>query len=173
MKWNLLKMGFLWIATSVSYYVIIYYLKYFEGDMFNNHYVSLSAEFFGVWSAVFLYKYLNMKGALIASYFICFLGALLITFLQEDHPELVPIFVLLSKFGISATFGLIYLANLIFPAKYGSQTMTFCNLCARVLTIASPVIVELPFPTPMVVLFILCGSAVFVTTRLVIKEQMN
>ena len=47
------------------------------------------------------------------------IGALLIIVFFQ-FKAIMPLFVLLAKFGIGAAFGLIYIANFIFPIQFSS-----------------------------------------------------
>ena len=92
--------------------------------------------------AGFFYLKFGLKKALFMSYSISAVGSLLIIAFETTFTDLMPVFVLLSKFGLGSAFGLIYLSNFIFPTKYASQTLGFCNTSARFFTMLSPVLVE-------------------------------
>ena len=77
--------------------------------------------------------------------------------------------VLLGKFGLGSAFGLIYLSNFIFPTKYATQTLGFCNTFARFFTMLSPMIVEIDIPIPMICLTSFCVLAGLFQSRLKIS----
>ena len=52
---NLSIMMYLWLATSVSYYTINFYLKYLKGNMFNNSNIAALAECFSLFLAGGIY----------------------------------------------------------------------------------------------------------------------
>jgi hypothetical protein len=142
MKVNFLIMTAVWAFTSMSYYVINFYLKYLEGSIFVNVYVSAVAEVSSVLLAGFFCLTFGLQKALLISYIIGFIGAVMIIFFEEILVDFVPVFVLFAKFGVGSAFGLIYVANFIFPTKYASQTLGYCNTIARLFTILSPMIAE-------------------------------
>ncbi len=63
---------------------------------------------------------------------------LLITFDGEKYKDFVPLFVLGSKFGISGSFNVVYLANGLFPPLYSSTTFGLCNFFARLASMLAP-----------------------------------
>lgn len=51
----------------------------------------------------------------------------------------MPIFVILTKFGISGSFVVVYVATAeTFPTLFATTAMGFCNFLARVFTIMAP-----------------------------------
>lgn len=109
-----------WAFTSTSYYVINFDLKYLKGSIFVNNFVAAIAEILSGLLAGFFYLTFGLKFALLLSYSIAALGAVLMIFFETSHTELVPVFILLAKFGIGSSFALIYLSNFIFPTKYAT-----------------------------------------------------
>ena len=71
-----------------------------------------------------------------------FVGVVLLWLFEEVTDHLVPVFIGMMTFGLGACFGLVYAGNLIFPVANASQTLGFCNTCARFMTIFSGVLVE-------------------------------
>ena len=156
---NMILMSFIWSFTSTSYYIVNFYLKYLKGNLFFNTEVAVAAEAVSQIAGGYLYIKLGLK----KSYFICYLvavaGATLIMCFETKYVSLVPLFVLLTKAGIGAVFGVLYLGNNIFPVTYASQTIGVCNILARICTILAPLIAELKPPAPMVVVAILAALA--------------
>lgn len=69
---------------------------------------------------------------------------------------MIPVFILLAKFGISATFNICYLANaLIFPTIFAGTAFGVCNIFAKLATIIAPMLAEVDPPVPMIVFTIL------------------
>lgn len=74
---------------------------------------------------------------------------------------------MLSRVGISTTMGICYLANAdLFPATYAGTTYGICNIGARVISIAAPIIAEMPDPIPIIVFTGTAGLAVVVSGML-------
>ena len=67
--------------------------------------------------------------------------------------------VLGSKFGISGSFNVVYLANTLFPPIYSSTTFGACNFFARLASMLAPQIAEIPGTTPMIIFCIMAGAA--------------
>lgn len=138
---NFKIMLFIWVATSVSYYITNFNVKYMKGDMFLNSIAMAVSECMSLFLAGYIFLKFGLLKAILSALACGTFGALLILFF-EDHKDAMPIFVLITRFGIGSVFGLIYLGNLIFPVKYASQTLGFCNTAARLFTVMSPVIAE-------------------------------
>ena len=64
----------------------------------------------------------------------------------------MPVFVLLSKFGIACAFNTSYLTTpMVFPVILTSTAFGICNVVARLATVGAPIIAEFKFPTPTLV----------------------
>ena len=62
-----------------------------------------------------------------------------------------------AKFGISAGFCAIYVSHTsIFPVMFAASSFGFCNILARSVTIASPVIAQIEHPIPMICFSMTC-----------------
>ena len=62
----------------------------------------------------------------------------------------MPLFVILSKFGISGAFVLIYCSTVdVFPTLFCASALGFCNFFARIITILAPEVAERDPPLPM------------------------
>jgi hypothetical protein len=78
-------------------------------------------------------------------------------------------FVLLSRYGISSAFNLVWIANsVIFPTLFTGTAMGICNVFARISTFFSPILAEFPAPYPMTIFAIL--SSVGIIASLFIKH---
>ena len=154
MRFNLLIMLYAWCATSVSFYINSLMLKYTEGDMFLNTFSSIMAEIFSLLIAGAISVNLGLKFSIVAAYVVGFLGSLLLLIFSSIQ-SLIPLFLILLRFGLGSSFGLIYLANIIFPVEFATQTLGFCNTMARICTVASPILVELD---PVIYKLFLCAT---------------
>ena len=68
----------------------------------------------------------------------------------------MPLFVLLTRYGISSAFNLVWIANsVVFPTLFTGTAMGICNVFARCATFFSPMLAEFPAPYPMVIFAIL------------------
>ena len=76
-----------------------------------------------------------------------------------DNLEMIPIFITMAKFGISATFNMAFIVSVqLIPTIVAATVFGYCNVSARSLTILSPIIAEMDYPTP---LYICMGVAAF------------
>ena len=139
-----------WVCTSTCYYIGNFYLKYLKGDIFINTTISAFAETGSLVLAGGIYLNFGLKKALLICYFICAIGSVFTALFENSLVNWIPVFVLFSKFGVGAAFGLIYVANFIFPVEIASQTLGFCNTTARLFTMVAPLVAELDPPVPMI-----------------------
>ena len=117
-------------------------LKYVKGDMFLNVFGSIMAEITALLIAGALSVNFGLKCSIIMAYFVALIGSILL-FSFQSYESAIPVFLVLLRFGLGSSFGLIYLANIIFPIEYATQTLGFCNTMARMCTVASPILVEM------------------------------
>ena len=107
-------MLYLWPATSTAYYLINFYLKYMPGNIFLNSSFAAIAEILSYILAGALYVKFGLKKAQFFTFMLGMAGSIFIMLLA-NLKSIMPAFVLVAKFGIGAAFGLIYIANFIFP----------------------------------------------------------
>jgi len=130
---------FLWVASAFNYYLINFQLKYIDGDIYTNTIVSSVSEVTAYLISGALYEKIGTRVSFIGSFIIAIVGSiLLITFDGEKYKDFVPLFVLGSKFGISGSFNVVYLANGLFPPLYSSTTFGLCNFFARLASMLAP-----------------------------------
>lgn len=156
---NLVLMAFMWVASSFSYYLISFQLKYIEGDFFVNTAVSSLTEAPAYLISGLLYDKIGIKGVLVGSYIISVVGGVLLLSLQS-FTSIVPVMILLAKFGVSSTFNMCYLGNaLIFPTIFAGTAYGICNTFGKLATIISPMLAEVKMPTPIIVFVVVTSTA--------------
>jgi hypothetical protein len=65
-------------------------------------------------------------------------------------PQLVPLMILVAKFGICSSFNFVFLANsFLFPPIFVSTAFGICNFFAQITTILAPSVAEIQDPIPM------------------------
>lgn len=137
-----------WTTSSFNYYLITFFMKYIPGNIFVNTSVSCASEITANFISGLIVKGVGIKRAFVVSYVVAALGGLLLTFMFNEE-KIMPVFVLLSKFGIACAFNTAYLTTpMVFPVILTSTAFGICNVVARLATVASPMIAELNFPTP-------------------------
>lgn len=150
---NLIVMAYMWAACSFGYYMIIFYLKYLPGNIYNNSLSSGGTDLIAVVFSGVLYGKLGLRKTVTGLFTLSTIGGLMIIFLGENSTTLVPIFVVITKFGISGGFVLCYCSTVdVFPTLFCSTGLGICNFGARVLSILAPIVAEEPAPIPMIVL---------------------
>jgi MFS transporter, OCT family, solute carrier family 22 (organic cation transporter), member 4/5 len=153
-------MAYMWMCCSFSYYMIIFYLKYLPGDIYNNSLSSSGTDLVASICGGALYSKLGIKKSFTFLWIISTVGGLVIIFLGANATVWMPIFVVITKFGISACFIIVYVATVdVFPTLFSATALGFCNFFARVLTIVAPQVAEVEPPVPMIVLTSLCFGA--------------
>ena len=115
---------------------------------------------FGFW----IYRKLSTRLALTFLFGLSMVGSFPVTFSEtasETYKDyVVPCCLFVMNFGTSATFGNLYLGHMdLFPIVFSSTSMGICNIIARSITAAAPIIAEIPEPTPEIIFTILCGIA--------------
>lgn len=151
-------MAFMWVASSFSYYLISFQLKYISGDFFVNTAVSSLTEAPAYLLGGLLYSRIGIKGVFVGSYIISVIGGILLLLFQK-YTSIVPVMILFAKFGVSSTFNMCYLGNaLIFPTLFAGTAYGICNTFGKLATIISPQLAEVKMPTPIIVFLIVTSA---------------
>jgi len=157
---NLIIMVAVWIASSFDYYLLNFQMKNIKGNIFLNTFSSSMSELPSIIISGIMYKKLGIKVTLVFWFSLSLAGGILLIIFGNAHENLIPIFVLFSKAGVTATFNLCYLANAqIFPAIFAGTAFGICNIGAKTTTILAPLIAEVNPPLPMILFCITAGLA--------------
>ena len=73
--------------------------------------------------------------------------------------KVIPILILLGKFGVAMAFTLLYISPLrYFPSKFMGKVFGICNVIGRIVTIFAPMIAESPgtFSVPEMTIILTC-----------------
>jgi OCT family organic cation transporter-like MFS transporter 4/5 len=129
----------MWTVASMLYYFMSYYVIYLPGNVYNNTYASGAAEIVATLFGGVLLKIVNIRWAFFISNSVALFGGLLILFFGHMNESLMPVFVIVAKLGISATYLLVYAVTVgLFPTLFAATAFGTCGLTANLLTIASP-----------------------------------
>ena len=154
-------MLFLWIVSAFDFFLINFQLKYIKGDIYVNTIVSSVSEVSAYLISGILYQHLGTRLSFVASFTIAIIGSILYIIFGDTYPYLIPFMVLGSKFGISGSFNVVYLANSLFPPIYASTTFGICNAFARLAAMLAPQFAEISKPIPMVSFCLMaCAAAI-------------
>lgn len=86
---------------------------------------------------------------------------------------IIPIFVLITRFGINSAFTLCYIITAdYFPSIVSSRVFGICNLFSRFATILSPMIAELAPPLPMMLYSLVCSITMISSLGLTKSEEV-
>ena len=136
---QLILLAYAWSSCSFCYYMIGFLLKYLPGDIYDNTYAAQLSEIIGFFLASIIYAKLDLKPSFFLGYSIAIIGGILIIFVGDNHTELMPIFVIMAKFGICISFQLVFIATILcFPADFGGRAFGFCNFFSRGVSIGAP-----------------------------------
>ena len=153
-----------WAVTSFAGYLTMFYLKYVPGNIFINNGLASCAEPPSHFISGYILKKFRLKTALVFTYSCALVFTVLIFY---DGPLMIVIAVAMARFGMTASFNMVYLGNNeLFPPIYLSTSFGVCNLTARLTTILSPQVAEIPFPIPNLVFSIAVGWAILCTLML-------
>jgi len=156
-------MAFLWSATSFGYYLINFQLKYIKGDFFINTITTSLTEVPAILLGGIAYQKLGMKPTLMACFIISIIGGICLI-IWANAVDAIPFMILAARFGVSATFNIVYLANAqIFPTIFAGTVFGICNVFAKTATIVSPMLAEVDPPIPMICFVIICGLATIIS----------
>ena len=126
-------------------------MKKVKGSITTNTLVSQISELSGNAISVFYYLGAGPKRSFTVSYGLGAIGTFLLL-VRPDDISMIPFYVTVAKFGISASFNTVFLASVdLIPTIFSSSIFGFCNFAARIITITAPVIAEQDAPLPMLV----------------------
>ncbi|TNV80510.1 hypothetical protein FGO68_gene767 [Halteria grandinella] len=169
---NLVILVAVWIASSFNFYLINFQLKYIQGDVFVNTLVSAISELPATILAGYLYQKIGIKITLVMMFGVAIIGSISLLSLGDNHVGLIPVFILLAKSGVSATFNICYLANAqIFPAIFSGTAFGICNIGAKLATILAPLMAEVNPPAPMIIFTCTAALAALLSLSIITKPD--
>lgn len=165
-------MTYMWTACCFTYFMIGIYVKYLPGSIFINTYASGVSEAIAYVLAGIIYGRFGFKCSFTLLYAVSCLGGLCILFFGTGWVTLMPIFVVIAKFGISGGYTILYVStNDVFPVLFCSTAIGMCNFISRILTIFSAEIAEVAEPWPMILFSGTCFLGILFTQF--IRMQKN
>ena len=138
-------------SNSFVYFLINFQMKNVKGSLIANTLASQGAEFFAdVFSGV-IYNSLGARKSFLTSYFVSIIGSLLLLKFI-DNTNLIFLFIIMAKFGISSAFTISFIASVqLIPTIFAASVFGYCNVSARIVTMMSSLVAELDEPTPLIV----------------------
>ena len=157
---NLVLMCVFWTASSFNYYLMTFFLKYIPGNLFVNTSIASLSEISSYVLSAYVMKFLGLKISYIMAWLIGATGGILMV-IFSNNDQMMGVFVLLSKFGVSFAFNNSYLGMpKLFPVALCGTAFGICNVFARFATVLSPLVAELPYPGPMIIFASCCSVGV-------------
>jgi len=80
--------------------------------------------------------------------------------------------IIATRFGVSATFNISYLANAqLFPAIFAGTAIGICNFFAKTSTIIAPMLAEIHNSAPMTLFAVLTGGAAVISSFIILDKE--
>lgn len=134
------------------------------GNVYDNSFASSGSEIVASFVAGISYSYFKGKNNFRMAFTIAILGSLLVVFFGNLSTKLMPLFVIIAKFGISIAYFTVYVATAdSFPTLFCATAFGVCNFTGNIITIPAAFISELDQPWPMLVFASASGLGLFLT----------
>ena len=161
-----------WTSSSFNYYLITFFLKYIPGNIYLNTSLACIAELVAYAISGAIMKVFGTKLSFMIAFILAGRGGILLNLFFNSSGGVIATFVLFTKFGVSFAFNISYLATpQMFPTALCATAFGVCNLFARFSTVLSPLVSELPYPLPMLVLSIMCFASAVLALFLRTKKE--
>lgn len=158
---NLTICSIIFVVSTFNYYMINFYLKYAGGDLYVNVILSTISENIAYNAGSLIQSKMGTKKGFMFNLIISMSFGLPLI-LWDDTPWVIMVWVFCSRFGVAASFTLVYYVNQeIFPTLFVPFSFTVCNFAARLVAIAAPQIAEIPKPFPIISFLAMAGIALF------------
>ena len=168
--------------------MLSFLIKYFPGNIYANALMSSASETAGDLCMGLMYNKLGTKTSYLFMLSLATLGGLgMIYYEYKSHyygdntlqgaAWIFPALVLISKFGISATYNVNYIATFdLFPSVFAVSVLGFGDFLGSFVTIFAPEVAELQSLTPMLVFTALSGitliATCFLQTKLKVQQDI-
>lgn len=141
----------MWTTCAFTYYMIMYQLKYWPGNIYINTIASAMSGNIAYIVAGFCYEKFGAKTTFSAGFLLSVVGGICLLIVGESVTIWMPVFVTIAAFGINGCFCLVYVIMVdVFPTLFVATAFGICNFAARIATIFAPVVAELSPPLPMI-----------------------
>jgi MFS family permease len=167
---NLTIMMINWSTCSFTFYLLSYYTKYFEGNIYSNTVILGIADILGTMCMRGLQYYFQTGVGFIISFLLVFFVSLLYYTIMS-HVFVVACWVFMMRFGITVSFGLAYYGNgEYFQTDIASTAFGACNTMARFSTIISPMVAEV---LTQPIILITCWTFIAAVVSFFLVKPMN
>lgn len=156
---NSIVLAILMSISSFCFFLINFSMKKIKGSLIKNTLTSQAAEFTADLTSGLVYFLIGPKKAFVIMYLLSMTGIVLLTIYYDDV-DLIPIFIIMGKYGISSTFNMVFIAYMqLIPTIFTSSVFGIGNFTARMLSAFSPLFAEMSYPVPLVLNIAACFIA--------------
>ena len=151
-------MSIVWLATCFGYFLIMSLINTFD-KVYITAITSSLSEMTGYVLSGLLYERIGVKLSFILAFSISAFGGILILAWGLQHQSSIWFFVcfLLTKFGVTFTFNIVFVANTyFFPTLFAATAMGVCNFWARFASAFSYPVSTMDEPLPMYLFTAFC-----------------
>ena len=156
-------MSLVWLTSSFGYYLILSLINTFD-EIYITGLTSSFSEIISYVVGGYFFEKAGVKLSLIVCFGISTFGGILIMSWGLQHQESFMFFIvfLFTKFGVSCTFMICFVANsYFFPTLFAATAIGFCYFMARFVTIFSYPISNIDEPWPMIIFTSFCALTCF------------
>lgn len=138
-------------CASFVYYFYNIYMKYIKGSLVINTIISATTEVLARLTGGLIFFKFGPKLSFASMFTLSSIGTVLLMFFWS-YEAAVPVFIILSKFGITACYTMVFVAGVtMVPTIFAATVFGIVNACARVVTTSSSIAAELEYPTPLII----------------------
>ncbi|XP_011609712.2 solute carrier family 22 member 5-like isoform X1 [Takifugu rubripes] len=136
--------SFLWIVITISYYALMLNTSNLHGDPYLNCFISAVTEVPAYLIALLSLQYCSRHFCQASTLFVGGVMILCVHLIPIGLPSVSILLEMLGKFGITASFCVVYaVSSEVFATVIRNMAMGCCSMAARVGTIISPFIIYL------------------------------
>ena len=140
--------------NAFNVYLLIFFLKYLPGSIFENTLCFGVSDFIAFCMVGLLTKRMKIVNVLMIAYTLSTTGLVMFLFFSSNL-ALVPVFVCLLRVGAQMAFNTGYVSvPRLFPTKFQSTVYAITNFFAHVVACLGPMVAEIPTPVPFISLLV-------------------
>ena len=163
---NLIASIVLWAMSAFNLYLLIFFLKYFPGNIYENSLCFAASDLVAYMTVGCLSKRMKIVNVIQLGFLVSMSGAV-IFLMFSSITSLIPVFVCLCRVGSQMTFNAGYVSvPRLFPTKFQSTVYATVNFFAHVVACLSPMVAEIPKPVPFITLLFAVGISAVATRAL-------
>lgn len=169
---NLILLAVMISTASFCFFNFNFLMKNVKGSIITNSLCSAGSELIANLTSGFILQKYGPRRSFLWLYVSSLIGTiLLIAAITNDQLGLLIIFIPLAKFGCAAAFNMCFIANVqLIPTLFASTVFGICNVISRSITIAAPLVAEMPGSAPLIINAIAVTIAAMVATRFAEKQ---